>query len=120
MKIGVPKEIKTQEYRVGLTPESVMELTRGGLRCRCRKPMQVMGLVAPDAAYDEGRRENAGHRRRRCSDAEMIVKVKEPQPVECAMPQAAPHAVHLPPPRRRQTAGRSADEVGATCIARRR
>ncbi len=30
MKIGVPKEIKTQEYRVGLTPESVMELTRAG------------------------------------------------------------------------------------------
>ena len=30
MKIGVPKEIKTEEYRVGLTPESVAELTRSG------------------------------------------------------------------------------------------
>ena len=33
MRIGVPKEIKTHEYRVGLTPAGVRELTRPGMRC---------------------------------------------------------------------------------------
>jgi alanine dehydrogenase len=52
MKIGVPKEIKTQEYRVGLTPESVMELTRAGHDVFVQTSAGL-GLGASDADYVE-------------------------------------------------------------------
>ena len=45
MRIGVPKEIKAQEYRVGLTPASVRELTLTGIRCWCKpEPAKESGI----------------------------------------------------------------------------
>ena len=84
MKIGVPKEIKTQEYRVGLTPESVAELTRAGHQVFVQTQAGV-GSGAPDAAYVKSGATILPDAPSVFAEAELIVKVKEPQPVECAM-----------------------------------
>ena len=107
MRIGVPKEIKTQEYRVGLTPESVGELVRAGHEVVV-ETNAGSGLAAPDAAYEKVGAKILPTAAAIFGEAEMIVKVKEPQPAECAM--LGPHHtlftyLHL-------AAGRSADEVG--------
>src|SRR5690349_8142505 len=84
MKIGVPKEIKTQEYRVGLTPESVGELVRAGHEVVV-ETNAGMGLAAADADYQKVGAKILPTAAAVFDTAEMIVKVKEPQPVECAM-----------------------------------
>jgi alanine dehydrogenase len=84
MKIGVPTEIKTQEYRVGLTPESVAELTRAGHQVVVQTGAGV-GSGAPDAAYAKAGATLAPDAAAVFAEAELIVKVKEPQPAECAM-----------------------------------
>jgi alanine dehydrogenase len=84
MKIGVPKEIKTQEYRVGLTPESVMELTRAGHEVFVQTSAG-MGLGATDDDYVKAGAKMLDTAQQIFDTAEMIVKVKEPQAVECAM-----------------------------------
>ena len=84
MKIGVPKEIKTQEYRVGLTPESVMELTRAGHDVFVQTSAGL-GLGAADSDYVRAGAKMLDTAADVFGAAEMIVKVKEPQPVECAM-----------------------------------
>ena len=45
MKIGVPKEIKPQENRIGLTPDSVKQLTSNGHKVLVEKQMVVLKLV---------------------------------------------------------------------------
>ena len=84
MRIGVPSEIKNHEYRVGLTPGSARELLHHdhqvaiqagaalGIGCSDEDYAAVGVRILPDAAavFDW---------------AEMIVKVKEPQPQECRM-----------------------------------
>ena len=84
MKIGVPKEIKTQEYRVGLTPESVMELTRAGHDVFVQTSAGL-GLGASDGDYVRAGAKMLDRAEEVFAAAEMIVKVKEPQAVECAM-----------------------------------
>ncbi len=84
MKIGVPKEIQTQEYRVGLTPESVMELTRAGHDVFVQTSAGL-GLGAADSDYVRAGAKMLDTAADVFGAAEMIVKVKEPQPVECAM-----------------------------------
>ena len=116
MKIGVPKEIKNHEYRVGLTPASVRELTLRGHGVLVQKGAgAAIGLsdeqylaagaqLAPDAAAV-------------FAESEMIVKVKEPQPQECAMlrpNQILYTYLHLAPDPE-QTA--ALIKSGAICIA---
>ncbi len=84
MKIGVPMEIKVQEYRVGLTPESVHELTRAGHQVVVQTGAGL-GSGAPDAAYEKAGAKILPDAPAVFGEAEMIVKVKEPQPGECAM-----------------------------------
>ncbi|HVY90643.1 MAG TPA: alanine dehydrogenase [Hyphomonadaceae bacterium] len=84
MKIGVPKEIKTQEYRVGLTPESVSELVRAGHQVVVETNAGV-GSGASDAHYQKVGAKILPDAASVFGEAELIVKVKEPQPVECAM-----------------------------------
>jgi alanine dehydrogenase len=84
MRIGVPKEIKNHEYRVGMTPAAVREAVHhghevlvqagagAGIGCDDAAYVAAGGRVLPDAAAV-------------FAAAEMIVKVKEPQPQECAM-----------------------------------
>jgi len=84
MRIGVPKEIKTQEYRVGLTPESVGELVRAGHEVVV-ETNAGNGLGATDADYQAVGAKILPTAAAVFGEAEMIVKVKEPQAVECAM-----------------------------------
>jgi alanine dehydrogenase len=86
MKIGVPKEIKVQEYRVGLTPESVHELTRAGHQVLVETGAGL-GSGATDADYEKAGARIAPDAPSIFGEAELIVKVKEPQPAECAMLQ---------------------------------
>ena len=84
MKIGVPAEIKTQEYRVGLTPESAAELVRAGHQVFVQTGAGL-GCGATDADYVKVGAKILPDAKSVFAEAEMIVKVKEPQPVECAM-----------------------------------
>ena len=99
MRIGVPTEVKPDEYRVGLVPGSVRELTTRGHEVFVQSSAGA-GIFADDALY-----ERAGGTILPTADAvfeaaELIVKVKEPQPVEYALLE--PHHIlftylHLAP-----------------------
>lgn len=81
MLIGVPREIKPQELRVGLTPESVAELTQRGHRVLVESGAGL-GIGAGDDAYGAAGAEIAVQAAEVFAAAELIVKVKEPQPEE--------------------------------------
>jgi alanine dehydrogenase len=87
MRIGVPKEIKNHEYRVGLTPASVRELVSRGHEVVLQTAAGAEIGLSDDMYTAAGARIVAT-----AADvfafAEMIVKVKEPQPAECAMLRA--------------------------------
>ena len=84
MLIGVPKEIKNHEYRVGLTPSSVRELTTHGHTVLVERNAGA-GIGAADIAYEKAGATMAGNASEIFSRADMIVKVKEPQAGERAM-----------------------------------
>ncbi len=81
MRIGVPKEIKLQEYRVGLTPEAVREYVAAGHTVTVETQAGA-GIRADDDVYRSAGARIAGSAAEIFADAEMIVKVKEPQPAE--------------------------------------
>jgi alanine dehydrogenase len=83
MLIGVPKEIKTQECRVGLLPGTVRELTSAGHDVVVETQAGA-GIGYGDQAYVEAGATIARNADEVFAHAEMIVKVKEPQPVEIA------------------------------------
>jgi alanine dehydrogenase len=83
LRIGVPKETKTHEYRVGLTPEAVLELSRAGHEISVETGAGA-GIGFGDDDYRSVGAE-IGPDARSVFEAELIVKVKEPQPDECAM-----------------------------------
>lgn len=84
MRIGLPKEIKNHEYRVGLTPASVRELTSNGHSVSVEKGAgTAIGLT--DEQYIAAGATLANTADEVFATSEMIVKVKEPQPQECAM-----------------------------------
>jgi len=75
--VGVPREVKTHEYRVGLTPTSVREVVAAGHQVVVEANAGA-GIGAADSAY-----EKAGARiGDPWKEGELIVKVKEPQPAE--------------------------------------
>jgi alanine dehydrogenase len=82
MLVGVPKEIKAQEYRVGLTPSSVREYVAAGhsvlVECGAGD-----GIGASDEIYQRAGATIAPDADEVFRRAEMIVKVKEPQADEC-------------------------------------
>jgi alanine dehydrogenase len=78
MRVGVPKEVKTHEYRVGLTPTSVRELVAHGHEVLVESNAGA-GIGAPDSAYEKAGARIAADV---YSECELIVKVKEPQPPE--------------------------------------
>jgi alanine dehydrogenase len=87
MKIGVPKEIKNHEYRVGLTPSSVAELVAAGHQVFVEKSAGN-GIDFEDADYVAAGAKICATPAEVFAAAEMIVKVKEPQPQEIAMLEA--------------------------------
>ena len=116
MKVGVPKEIKNNEYRVGLTPASVRELSeRGHAVLVERGAGEAIGLT--DEQYVSAGAQLATDAARVFAESEMVVKVKEPQPQECAMlrPEQILYTyLHLAPDPE-QTA--ALIKSGAICIA---
>src|SRR5271168_2024704 len=84
MLIGVPREVKTQEYRVGLVPGNVRELVHHG-----HKVVVEAGAGAEigfdDAAYEAAGADILRGAAEVFGAAELIVKVKEPQPQEVAL-----------------------------------
>jgi len=110
--VGVPKEVKTHEYRVGLTPTSVRELVSHHHQVVVESGAGL-GIGMPDAAY-----EKAGARiGDPWAQAELIVKVKEPQKQERAKIEAR-HVLftylHLAPDRPQ---AEDLMKSGAVCIA---
>ncbi len=84
MRVGVPKEIKNREYRAGLTPASVQELvTRGHEVIVQRSTGFAIGFT--DESYEAAGAGLSDTPEEIFAVADMIVKVKEPQPQECAL-----------------------------------
>ncbi|PWW04235.1 alanine dehydrogenase [Hoeflea marina] len=83
MRVGCPREIKNHEYRVGLTPGAVREYVAHGHEVIV-ETMAGMGIGADDAAYQAAGAKIAASARDVFARADMIVKVKEPQPSEWA------------------------------------
>ncbi len=84
MKIGVPKEIKKDEYRVGMTPDSVRELVDHG-HSVVVETLAGAGIGYNDADYESSGATIVGSAKDVFQQSELIVKVKEPQPEECKM-----------------------------------
>ncbi len=84
MLLGVPKEIKTQEYRVGLTTGSVLELVHHGHQVLVQSGAGG-GIGLSDDLYRAAGAEVVATAAEVFERAEMVVKVKEPQPEECKM-----------------------------------
>ncbi len=84
MLIGVPKEIKSDEYRVGMAPASVSELIKHGHKVIVERDAgEGVGFNASD--YEAVGATIASDAKKVFAKADMIVKVKEPQPNECKM-----------------------------------
>ncbi len=84
MLIGVPKEIKNHEYRIGLTPAGARELTAAGHQVVIQRDGgAAIGLT--DDLYEKCGAQIIDTAEEIFAKAEMIIKVKEPQPNECAM-----------------------------------
>jgi len=116
MIIGVPKEIKNHEYRVGLTPRSVKECVRNGHKVMVQNNAGN-GIGASDDDYVDNGAEIIATAEEIFATAEMIVKDKEPQANERAMlreGQILYTYLHLAPdPEQTKDLVKS----GATCIA---
>jgi alanine dehydrogenase len=81
VRVGVPREIKDNEYRVGLTPASVREVAAQGHEVLVEKDAGA-GIGATDADYSAAGARVVASAEEVFTRAEMIVKVKEPQPAE--------------------------------------
>ena len=84
MIIGVPKEIKDHEYRVALLPSATYQLTRHGHTVLVQNGAGA-GAGYPDADYLAAGARLVAEPATIFGEADLIVKVKEPQPQECAM-----------------------------------
>lgn len=84
MLIGVPTEIKNNEYRVGLVPSSVRELVGNGHRVIVQRGAGVK-IGFEDEAFEHVGATMMSTAKEIYDAAEMIVKVKEPQPQECKL-----------------------------------
>ena len=84
MRIGVPKEIKNHEYRIGLTPAGARELVAHGHEVMVQRDGgKAIGLT--NEMYEKAGVEIVDTATEIFARAEMVIKVKEPQPNECAM-----------------------------------
>ncbi len=84
MRIGVPREIKVHEYRVGLVPASVRELVAAGHHVLVERGAGC-GIGVSDYDYLEAGARMVDTARTVFGEADLIVKVKEPQLGECVM-----------------------------------
>jgi len=82
MKIGVPKEIKNHEYRVGLSPASAKELLAHGHEITIETGAAA-GIGLSDEVYSDMGVKITSSAAAIFAENDMIIKVKEPQPIEC-------------------------------------
>jgi alanine dehydrogenase len=87
MLIGIPKEIKNHEYRVGLTPNGASILIRHGHQVIIENNAGL-GAGFDNQAYEQVGASIVSNAEEVFAQADMIVKVKEPQPTECKMLRA--------------------------------
>jgi alanine dehydrogenase len=116
VKVGVPTEIKTHEYRVGLTPAAVRELVGHGHEVLVQQGAAV-AIGFADAAYRAAGASITANAEEIFAEADLIVKVKEPQPGEIVLLRAGQVLftyLHLAADKQ-QTEGLL--RSGATCIA---
>jgi alanine dehydrogenase len=116
MKIGVPTEIKEDEYRVALTPVGVRELAEHGHEVLIQAGAGA-GSSIDDESYAAQGAEIAPDAEAIFGEAEMVIKVKEPQPSEVEMlrsEQTLFTFLHLAPDR---ALTRGLGKSGATCVA---
>jgi alanine dehydrogenase len=116
MKVGVPTEIKTDEYRVSLTPAGARELVEHGHEVIVQAGAGE-GSTIPDAEYTAQGARIVPAAAAVFDEAELLLGVKEPQPSEVAM--LRPHHLlftylHLAPD---PDLTRGLAESGATCVA---
>ncbi len=116
MKVGIPSEVKVDEYRVAITPSGVRELVGHGHSVVIEKGAGE-GSAISDAEYIEQGAKMLNDADAVFADSEMIIKVKEPQPAEVALlrpRQILFTYLHLAPDPKL-----TADlvESGATCVA---
>ncbi|MDA8773287.1 alanine dehydrogenase [Luminiphilus sp.] len=84
MIVGIPKEIKNHEYRIGMTPAGVRELVNRGHQVLVETEGGV-GVGFDNASYEEVGAQIVANPEDIFAAADMIIKVKEPQPKECRM-----------------------------------
>ncbi|MCY4314405.1 MAG: alanine dehydrogenase, partial [Gammaproteobacteria bacterium] len=116
MLVGIPKEIKNHEYRVGMTPTSVREMTKHGHQVIVETNAGE-GISASDDQYRKSGAEIVDTAEEVFERGEMIVKVKEPQAVERARLQEGQILyayLHLAPD---PDQTRDLVNSGATCVA---
>jgi alanine dehydrogenase len=116
MKVGVPTEIKTDEYRVSLTPAGVRELVEHGHEVFIQSEAGI-GSTIPDEEYTAQGARILPDAKSVFEEAEMILGVKEPQPQEVEMLRPD-HLLftylHLAP---NPELTKGLVECGATCVA---
>lgn len=116
MLVGVPKEIKNHEYRVGLTPAAVKEFVAHGHQVMVETNAGT-AIGFTDELYQNAGATIVNSAEQIFAEAEMIIKVKEPQPSECKQlrkGQTLYTYLHLAPdPEQTELLIAS----GATCIA---
>ncbi len=116
MRIGVPSEIKDNEYRVGLTPASVAELVANGHRVLVEQGAGA-GSGLPDDAYAKAGAQLCHGPAEIFATSDLIVKVKEPQPSETKLLRRGQMLftyLHLAPD---PPLTRALMDSGAACIA---
>ena len=116
MLIGTPKEIKANEHRIGLTPAGVRELVHHGHQVMIQSG-GALTIGFADEHYQQAGAEIVATPEEIFERAELIIKVKEPQPGECAMlspGQVLFTYLHLAPD---PDQTRRLIESGSTCIA---
>jgi alanine dehydrogenase len=116
MKVGVPTEIKTDEYRVALTPAGARELVEQGHEVYIQAGAGV-GSTIPDREYEAQGAQIVPDAKAVFEEAELVLGVKEPQPQEVELLQPR-HTLftylHLAPD---PLLTKGLCETGATCIA---
>jgi alanine dehydrogenase len=116
MKVGVPTEVKTDEYRVALGPAGVRELTGRGHEVLIQSGAGE-GSSMPDANFEAQGARILPDAASVFGEAELILKVKEPQPEEAGLlrpGQVLFTYLHLAP---NPGLARDLADSGATCIA---
>jgi alanine dehydrogenase len=116
MKVGVPTEVKSDEYRVAITPAGVRELVEHGHRLLIQRGAGEGSAIA-DADFEAQGASIVPDAAAVFSEAEMVMKVKEPQPPEVEMlreGQTLFTYLHLAPD---PELTRGLQRSGATCVA---